>query len=124
MSALTIGSRRIAIAAIAISISCAAAANGEECVGDWGEPSRIVVEGAKSFSAGSIRSALVANFDVVEAGHPLAPLAEYPRLLAEKTQAGYLKAGFPDVKVEAHVDEAKRRIVLTVDEGRQVRCGE
>jgi hypothetical protein len=102
----------------------AAAAHAEERVGDWGEPSRIVVEGVKSFSADSIRSALMANFDVLEAGHPRAPLEEYPKLLAEKTKNGYLKAGFPDAKVEARIDEKKKQIILTVDEGQQFRCGE
>jgi hypothetical protein len=124
MSAFVIGARRIAIAAIALGVWSAAVAHAEERVGDWGEPSRIVVEGAKSFSADAIRSALMANFDVLEAGHPLAPLAEYPKLLAEKTKDGYLKAGFRNAKVAARVDDQKKQIVLTVDEGQQFRCGD
>ena len=92
-------------------------------VGDWGDSKRLTIQGAKTFSADSIRGALFSNFDVLVAAHPLAPLADYPRSLVEHAKQGYLRAGFPQVKVEAHLDETNQQIVLTIDEGPRFRCG-
>jgi hypothetical protein len=92
-------------------------------VGDWGDPARLVIEGNKTFKTDDIRNALFQNFDVLEDGHPLAPLEDYRHTLMLKTASGYLRAGFAHVKVDVRFDEATQHVVLTIDEGPRFVCG-
>jgi hypothetical protein len=87
----------------------------EAVVGHYGHPSRLAVEGAKTFSAEEILQALNTNLDVAHASSPEAPLEPFKALLLAKTTQGYLLDGFADVQV--NVRQEPQRLVLTVVEG-------
>lgn len=81
--------------------------------------SRLAVEGAKTFTAEQIKDALWTDLDLALAGILPSTAGEKPRLLIEKTIAGYRHAGF--LHVQAWLDPDGR--LLTVDEGPRFNAG-
>ncbi|MGH7136980.1 MAG: hypothetical protein ACREHD_14665, partial [Pirellulales bacterium] len=100
----------------------ASAAGHSPRVGPHGDPSRLVIEGAKTFSAEEIRTALFNEFDVIDASDKDDPLDTLTALIAAKTVAGYQCAGFPDVK--AKLTDSGGQLTLTIDEGDRFTEGE
>lgn len=81
-------------------------------VGDLGDPSRLVIEGAKSFTADEIREALGGDLAVVAASAADAPLADLQTIIAKKLAAGYQCAGFPQAAVDVKVVDGKLRALV------------
>lgn len=77
----------------------------------------MVVRGAASFTDDHIKDELATNFQVLLAGHPSAPLAEYLAVLRKQTMAGYQHVGLPDVDVTVELDREHRKIVVQIHEG-------
>src|SRR5664279_2274048 len=92
-------------------------------VGDLGDPARLSIEGAQTFTEGDIRRALGSDLDYLVAAHPEATLSECLTALEDRVRAGYRDCGFPDVVVQARFDLPARRIVAKVTEGPRFRCG-
>lgn len=84
-------------------------------VGKLGHPSRLAVEGAKTFSADEIRDELFDDLDIVAASEKNAPLQKLKALIAEKIVGGYHCAGFPDTGVTVAVDD--NHLKVTIYEG-------
>ena len=64
-------------------------------VGDYGDPARLVVRGAKTFKSEEIKKALTDSLGCRIAATPSADLLEYFDELKKSIQAGYHQAGFP-----------------------------
>jgi hypothetical protein len=85
---------------------------------------KLLFEGVEKVAVGDIRTALRADFDVLLAGHPDAPLAGCLRAVEAAMRLGYHHSGFRDAKVTAEYDESRERIVVCVEEGPRNFCGE
>src|ERR1035441_1124542 len=92
-------------------------------VGDLGDLQRLVFEGAKVFSAESLRQGLKSTGDFYEVSHPLAPLDAYLEILERKLRLGYQHHGFPDARIEVRHDARAGRIVVKLEEGPRYVCG-
>ena len=92
-------------------------------VGDLGDLQRLTFEGAKSFSAESLRQALKTTRDFFEVSHPLAPLDAYLEAIEGKLRLGYQHQGFPETRIKARHDARAGRIVVKVEEGPSYMCG-
>jgi hypothetical protein len=91
-------------------------------VGKLGDPARLEILGAKSFSADQIRQALFNELQIAVAGDADAPLDALTKLLAEKATAGYQAAGFPDAKVL--VEPCEGGLTATIEEGERFAIGD
>jgi len=120
--------RLVAIASALLVVETVFACNttptSAQLVRGWGDPERIVIEGPKHWTSNDIHNALMANIDVVVAGHPSAALDAYPQILAEKLKEGYLHGGFAQVTTTARLDHETKKVLLTVEEGPQYLAGE
>jgi hypothetical protein len=94
-----------------------------ERVGILGDPDRLSIEGAQTFTEGDIRRALQSDLDYLVAAHPEASLSECLAAAEKRIRAGYRNCGFPDVAVQARFDLPAGRIVVKVTEGPRFRCG-
>lgn len=121
MRRITFGGSLLLCAWISLGVACPAV--GQK-VGKWGDPERIVIRGAKHWTADEIRDVLVADIDAVVAGHPAAKLSDYPAVLAARVREGYLAGGFAHAEVTARLDADARKIEVTIDEGPQFLAGE
>ena len=92
-------------------------------VGDLGDLQRLVFEGAKVFSAESLRQGLQSTRDFFEISHPLAPLDAYLEAIEGKLRLGYHHHGFPDAQIEVRHDPRAGRIVVKLEEGPRYLCG-
>src|SRR5487761_1501143 len=86
-------------------------------VGDLGNPDRVVVQGATTFTAAEIVEVLFGDLDVANAAYPTAPLVDLMGLLAEKALAGYQTAGFAEATAETRIDDGLGKLALTIVEG-------
>lgn len=93
-------------------------------VREHGDLSRLEITGCRTFTADSIRRALEANLELLPAARPLAPLTTFERTLQRLIEEGYRSAGFPDVRVSAAWDEQRSAVVVQIEEGARLRCGE
>ncbi|NQT39068.1 MAG: hypothetical protein HQ581_16335 [Planctomycetes bacterium] len=107
-------------------------------IGAWGNPRRIEIEGAETFTPEAITDALLSNWNVMRAAHPSAGVSQYASILQATTLAGYRNEGFPDVKVavaqiigigsDPGSKDGAQRLVrslqLTIEEGPRFTCGE
>jgi hypothetical protein len=110
---------------LAFAAPTAAATNhGPEAVGAYGDPERLVVHGCQSFDVEEVKRELLSAPEVRIAGHPLAPLGEYPGALKKALLNGYLHGGFHGARVAAELDRPRQRVVLTVVEGPCYRAGQ
>lgn len=98
------------------------AAAEELRVGPLGDPSRLDVRGVKRTLPEAVVRALFGDVDVAYASFPDDPLAEFKRLLIEKTMIGLRHSGFP----QPHVSIADRldHLELNVEEGPRWLAGE
>jgi Ankyrin repeats (3 copies)/Sel1 repeat/Ankyrin repeat len=92
-------------------------------VGDLGDLQRLVFEGAKVFSAESLRQGLQSMRDFFEVSHPLAPLDAYLEAIERKLRLGYQHHGFHDARIEVRHDVRAGRIVVKLEEGPRYLCG-
>lgn len=113
-----------AVCLLAMAGLVEAAGPSGETVGRYGDPLRLVVRGAEHFPPEKVKHSLVTDLDVLLAAHPAAPLRQYLSTLHDKATAGYLRAGFRDVKVTASVDKETGGTIVTVEEGPQCLAGE
>lgn len=109
--------------AVVLSVSVAAARD-PSCVGDYGDPERLVIDGCKTFSVEELKEALTVDLGTLLAAHPAAPLDSYCHTLRDKITAGYLHVGFPDVRVDVRVDRESKKIRIHIEEGRRYVAGE
>ncbi len=94
------------------------------CVGDFGDPERLVIEGTKTFSPKEIREALSLNPEFLLAADPDGPLYNCVATTERLICAGYRNTGFPDVQVKASADMKARTITVSVKEGPRYQAGE
>jgi hypothetical protein len=90
----------------------------------WRAPKELVIHGAEHFNAADIRHKLLANLEVMDARHPLAPRDNYARVLANRCRAGYLHAGFCDVNIRGTLADDDSQAVLSITEGPWYSCGD
>ena len=86
-------------------------------LGAWGDPNRVVVEGATTFGNRAVKSALFKDLDLLLAAHPAAPLPDYFPALREQTAIGYHHGGFLDVVVTTQADILTDQVTVRVEEG-------
>jgi hypothetical protein len=86
-------------------------------VGDYGDPDRLVVKGAKTFKAEDIKKALTDSLCCRIAATPSADLSEYFDEVQNSILAGYHQAGFPSAEVKVKLDFESDCVVLEIDEG-------
>jgi tetratricopeptide (TPR) repeat protein len=89
-----------------------------------GNPERLVIEGAATFSAAQIREALFLNSEVFRAADSEAPLRKYLTALRQKVAEGYQVQGFPDASATARIDERFGRVILHISEGPRYLAGD
>ena len=92
-------------------------------VGDLGRPEALLLQGNSTFTREQILSGLAAHLDFHLASHRLAPREEYAAQLKRQITLGYLRSGFPDVKVQATPDTNTRQMLVQISEGPRYRCG-
>jgi hypothetical protein len=92
-------------------------------VGDYGDPDRLVVKGAKTFKAEDIKRALTDSLCWRIAATPSADLSEYFDEVKNSILAGCHQAGFPSAEVKVKLDFQSDCIVLEIDEGVRYNTG-
>jgi hypothetical protein len=98
-----------------------AAADGQR-VGALGDPARLSVEGAHSFSVSEIRRRLYDDLTVAAAACPDMQLAAFLDTLGRQAAEGYRCCGFPDIRAQARVERGG--VVLEIDEGPRFLAGD
>lgn len=93
-------------------------------VRDQGDPNRIVVCGARTFTPRAVWSGLAGNLDLRSAARSAIPLQDYLRLLEDKARAGYQRAGFPRVQVRVKVNPSDDKIEVSIEEGPRYLAGD
>jgi hypothetical protein len=93
-------------------------------VGDYGDPDRLVIRGAKTFKAEDIKKAITGSLGCRIASTPSADLLEYIDELKKTIKAGYHQAGFPKADVKANLDFDSGRVILEIEEGPRFKAGE
>ena len=93
-------------------------------LGVWGDPGRVVVEGATAFGNKAVKSALFRDLDLLLAAHPAAPSDEYFPALRKKTAMGYRHAGFLDVAVTTQTNVQAEQVIVEIEEGPRYLAGE
>ena len=92
-------------------------------VGNFGDLQRFDFEGAKTFSAQTLRRALKDTSDFFEVSHPLAPQGAYLEAIERKLQIGCQHHGFLDAQISVHSDAKTGRILVKLTEGPRYVCG-
>jgi tetratricopeptide (TPR) repeat protein len=101
------------------------AAGGEGAVvGEFGNPQRLVIEGAKTFSPKDIKETLSLHPEFLLAADPDAPLIDCVVKTERLIRAGYRNTGFPDVQVNASANNRAHTISVNVKEGPRYQAGE
>lgn len=100
------------------------AAGTWERVGDWGDVSRIFVEGAKTFPVGQFRRTISFDPDCVIAAQRDGLLRDYLSVLVDRVRVGYMRQGYARSKIGARLDRPRLQVVLSIDEGRRFVCGD
>lgn len=95
-----------------------------EPVGVRGQPERLTLEGASTFSAKQIKDALFGDFDVFLAAGSSKPLDDYLKTIKRRIEAGYRHAGFPAVTVSASLDAKSDKVVVKLSEGPRFPAGD
>lgn len=103
------------------AVSAAGAAT--PIVGNLGKTDRIEFVGLRHFSPKTLQKALDDDLDFLLAADPSAPLDEYLQTIKTRLRAGYQRAGFPYAQIEAGADLERRRIVVSITEGRRYAAG-
>lgn len=91
-------------------------------VGRLGDPARLLISGAQTYTAAEIRDAVFNELEIVAACDEYAPLDALTALVAAKITAGYQCCGFPDVNVT--VSAHKDQLEATIQEGDRYSQGE
>lgn len=92
-------------------------------VGVLGEPNRLAITGAETFSPDEIKRALSLNADYQSAADPDASLDDYLETVKELIRAGYGQAGFPDADVSVSFNADSNAVAVTVKEGPRYLAG-
>lgn len=123
---MSMRSRPIACALLCSSLllGAAARAGAQGLVGDWGDPQKIVINGARQWPAEDVRRELVSDLETIIAAHPASPLANYPQLLADRVRDGYLKGGFALANVSVRLDPQAQQVIVSIDEGPRYLAGD
>jgi hypothetical protein len=74
-------------------------------VGDLGDAKHWEIRGAESFTAANVAKALANHIEVACVARSGQPLDVFLKVLAEEARLGYQSHGFPDVRVQAFVDQ-------------------
>ena len=93
-------------------------------VGSLGQLSRIRFAGQQAYSEAALRRSLRYQLDLLLALEADAPLEGCLRTLEKLLQSGYQHAGFADVAVRATVDDATNHLVVHIQEGPRLFCGQ
>ena len=108
---------------LVLSTLASFAAAAPPTAGEFGSISRLEFTGQHQFPAEQLKQALEDDLDFLLAADPSTPLDEYLGVLKARLRAGYERAGFPDVEIEAGVDLARRCVAVTISEGRRYLAG-
>lgn len=100
-----------------------AAGTAAPVVGDLGKTERIEFVGLRHFPPKTLQKALDDDLDFLLAADPSAPLDEYLKTINTRLRAGYQRAGFPFAQIEAGADLERRRVVVSITEGRRYLAG-
>ena len=92
-------------------------------VGELGRTDRIEFVGQRQFTPEVLKHALDDDLDFLLAADPAASLDEYLATVKTRLLAGYHRAGFADASIEAGADLQRRRVVVTISEGRRYLAG-
>ena len=92
-----------------------------DVVGDLGDPSRLVIRGARTVSAEEIRAAVAGSVNLLPSRQETMPWAVWSGSLSAAVLDGYRADGFRDARVRAGVEGGA--MVLDVVEGERTRCG-
>lgn len=103
------------LAACGLALVGNTAVGQEATVGPFGDPARLVIHGVQTVPTQEVVKALFDDLDVAYASFPDAPLAEFERLVVEKTIIGFRHLGFAAPRVTTA--KPRGHLVLSVDEG-------
>lgn len=92
-------------------------------VGGLADPSHIEFEGNSNFSTAQLRYSLLFHERFQEAAHPSAPLDGLLNTVQDEILSGYLRNGFPDVRVRVGMMPSPDRIEVRIEEGPRFICG-
>jgi hypothetical protein len=106
------------------SLCQTATARSDALVGDLGDPERLAIQSAATFSPEQIRSALLAIPQFQLDGDANAPLDKYLATVERLIAAGYRHGGFANVIVKAAADQKAHAINVQVVEGSRYLAGE
>jgi hypothetical protein len=107
--------RSVWFAIVALMASLAQAAPPAR-VGDIGDLNQMELQGAKAISSSDIRHALLNDSEFQLASTPTAPLEAFLQTTKTELELGYLRAGFPQAKVDLSVNPSTRLLVVKVNE--------
>ena len=91
--------------------------------GELAALARLEFTGQRQFTAEQLKGALEDDLDFLLAADPATPLDEFLGVLQARLKAGYERAGFPEAAIEAGADLARRRVAVTISEGRRYTAG-
>ena len=80
-------------------------------------------EGNQTFSATQIQEGLEKNYDLALAMRTANPADDRAPLIASAVKGAYLRAGFPDVKVDARAESSPGAVHIRIVEGRRYSIG-
>lgn len=120
MRALTSSTILLVLSAFTFTSSAIAA---PPLAGELAATGRLEFTGQRQFTAEQLKRALDDDLDFLLAADPATPLDEYLGALKARLRAGYERAGFPEVAIEAGADLPRRRVAVSVSEGRRYLAG-
>ena len=91
--------------------------------GELASTARLELTGQRQFPAEQLKRALDDDLEFLLAADPSTPLDEYLSVLKARLRAGYERAGFPEIEIEAGVDLARRCVAVSISEGRRYLAG-
>jgi hypothetical protein len=115
---------RIASCLLLAACLCQAAMAQTDTVGDYGDPERLVIEGAKDFLPKDIKARLLLVAELDLAADPKGTLDKYLNTIERLIGSGYRRLGYRDVEVKAATNEKTRAVTATVNEGPCYQAGE
>lgn len=116
-------SRACCVALLILSGVRTAVADPPILVHEYGDLSRLAVEGNETFTGDQIRCALEQNLEMVALTRPHSSFAQLTKVAARLIRDGYLKAGFADAIVDVVYDDKRDVVVASIQEGPRYRCG-
>ena len=107
----------VGLVLLQVIVAVDAVGQEQQLVGPLSDLSRMKIRGLQTFTKDEVRKGLSADFEVLLAAHPLAPLEDLPTVVRLRLLAGLQHGGFAEAEVRTEIDSEGKRLIATVSEG-------